>query len=62
MKFIIEQVYKIHYSGDWQCYSANNIEEAIAMCREDHPTCDISSVEFIAHTRRKSTKTITVDV
>lgn len=61
-KFIREQVYRVHYSGDWQCYSANDIEEAISMCREEHPGCSVNSVEFIAHTKRRSTKTLTIDV
>lgn len=62
-KFIKEQVYRVLRSGgEWQCYSASNIEDAIKMCIEEYPKCEIYGVEFVAHTKRSKTKTITIDV
>lgn len=60
--FIKEEIFRVHFDHDYQCYSANSIEEAISMCREDHPGCDVHSVDFIGHTRRRTSKTITIDV
>lgn len=67
MKFITENVFKVIFKtkdhfNDWQCYSANTIEEAIAMCREERPDCMIYSAEYTNKTKRKYTKTITEEV
>lgn len=68
MKFIIEQLYYIEYNtaGSYcelsDSYIASTIEEAISMFRKDHPDSFIQKVTVGSKVKRKSTKTITIDV
>ena len=68
MKFIIEQLYYIEYkTAEIYCelsdsYIASTIEEAISMFRKDHPDSFIQKVTVGSKVKRKSTKTITIDV
>lgn len=70
MKFISEQIYYITYirSGcSYECdavYLASCIEEAIAMAREEekHNKIFIKEVRAGSTAKRKSTKSITIDV
>ena len=66
-KFITEEVYKVHlteYNTSMYAYYVTNcIEEAISMCREEFPKGEIWSIEKVSiSAKRKSTKTITVEV
>lgn len=68
MKFVIEQLYYIEYNdARTYCelsdsYIASTIEEAISMFRKDHPGSFIRKVMAGSKVKRKSTKTITIDV
>ena len=68
MKFITEQLYYIEYknAGTYyelsDSYIASTIEEAISMFREDHPGSFIQGVTAGKKVKRKSTKTITIDI
>lgn len=68
MKFISEQIYYITYiRSDCECnavYLAPCIEEAIAMAREEekHNKIFIKEVRAGSTAKRKSTKSITIDV
>lgn len=43
-------------------YLAESMEEAIRMCREANEGCFIKEVRYLHEVKRKSTKTITVEV
>lgn len=63
MKIVETRAFKIHTGrGNWDNYIADTIEEAIKLCREEYPDSTIFSVEYMGTCKRKTTKTITVDV
>lgn len=68
MKFVTEQIYHINYGAGsthyelTASYIASTIEEAISMFREDHPDSFIQGVTAGNKVKRKSTKTVTIDV
>lgn len=66
-KFIEEMVYKIHITRDgyseWVYYITDSVEDAVKMCMEDKPDWTIWNIERICFSaKRRSTKTITVEV
>lgn len=68
MKFIAEQIYYITYNlkgcsyESERTYLADSIEDAIAMCKEENEGCFIKRVSAGNKAKRRTTKTITVDI